>query len=212
MGDRKAGARLLLSAGAGLLVFGLAAVVAWLNVREPGYFSREQSSTRLLLPHLAGVAERIHARTGVYPRTLEDLARAEPRSVDAECLRDAWGRPFAYSVDSRGPLIVSYGRDGAAGGEGLDADMSSRDDIDRLRRLRATAYQYFVETPPGRRGLGICSVTGALVFVVALLTIPARELAPAGRRILVTQLAGAAVATGVVAGVIAGLLGLPKNH
>ncbi len=39
---------------------------------------------------------------------------------------DPWHNPYAYLSDGRRFEIVSYGRDGQPGGEGDDADLSSR--------------------------------------------------------------------------------------
>ena len=50
--------------------------------------------------------------------------------VDSKTLEkmplDPWGHTFAYVVESGQPIVTSYGRDGIPGGEGLDADITSR--------------------------------------------------------------------------------------
>ncbi|MFP5519209.1 MAG: type II secretion system major pseudopilin GspG [Bdellovibrionia bacterium] len=72
---------------------------------------------------------------GKYPQSLEGLSQQ-----DANCanwgpeayakdkqLKDPWGNPFAYEVTGSDFVIKSLGKDGAEGGSGYDADISSED-------------------------------------------------------------------------------------
>lgn len=80
--------------------------------------------------------------TGRYPTGEEGLRVLieEPAGVTgwndggyldtAEIPRDSWGREFVFILkpEERIPFIImSYGADGAPGGEGDDADLSSTD-------------------------------------------------------------------------------------
>lgn len=64
-----------------------------------------------------------------HPGTLHDLVAdartAERYGLTQDWLRDPYGRPYAYTpANGASPYdIVSYGRDGAPGGEGEDADV-----------------------------------------------------------------------------------------
>lgn len=75
---------------------------------------------------------------GRFPTTEEGLAAlvrqpANARGWNGPYLKgsavpdDPWGRPYKYSYSGSGePEIVSLGADGAVGGEGENADVSSR--------------------------------------------------------------------------------------
>jgi hypothetical protein len=59
------------------------------------------------------------------PDSLEAVAPYMPQK---KIPKDPWNNPYVYIKDgSRDFKIVSYGRDGAPGGSGYDADFSSKD-------------------------------------------------------------------------------------
>lgn len=69
---------------------------------------------------------------GRYPDTLEPLvvpdANGETYLDERVLPRDPWGNEYAYEPPTAGetrPHVVSYGRDGQPGGEGMDADVDS---------------------------------------------------------------------------------------
>lgn len=87
-----------------------------------------------------------------YPNSLDQLPGANERFVT----NDNWQRPFQYSVTADGYALASLGRDGKAGGDGLDADIDlSRDGP---VHLRPTLWQLLFET-----------TDAGSVFTVALL-------------------------------------------
>jgi len=49
-----------------------------------------------------------------------------PYLKNADVLRDPWGNPYLYQPTASGIEIVSFGRDGKAGGTGEDSDISNR--------------------------------------------------------------------------------------
>jgi general secretion pathway protein G len=76
--------------------------------------------------------------TGVYPTTEQGLEalRAKPEGVnnwqgpytDKEISNDPWGHPYVYHYPGEhgdDPDIISYGADGAPGGDGNNADIVS---------------------------------------------------------------------------------------
>ena len=77
--------------------------------------------------------------SGVYPTTEQGLQALveppkqgpEPRNWRAEGYLervplDAWSREFIYASDGRTYVVRSLGADGEEGGEGVDADLDSR--------------------------------------------------------------------------------------
>ena len=68
------------------------------------------------------------------PESLDVLTQPDPNNFDeayidnSDALTDPWGNPYEYKVEgSRKFVIISYGADGMPGGEGEDADISSKD-------------------------------------------------------------------------------------
>lgn len=67
-------------------------------------------------------------KTGAFPPNLAPLAQPGvpgfPRGIVEKVNRDPWGRPYHYAAQADGTfLLVSFGADGAAGGEGEAADV-----------------------------------------------------------------------------------------
>ncbi len=62
---------------------------------------------------------------GRYPQEGEGLRPLVEAKVLPRLPKDPWGTPLAYSLAGGTPVIVSYGADGAPGGDGADADISS---------------------------------------------------------------------------------------
>ena len=95
------------------------------------YYAATQERTRAHLADLRSALE-VYAEThrGAYPDSLEALVApdAEGHTIlrDArELPRDAWDRPFVYEppAGARPLRLYSLGRDGRAGGRGMDADL-----------------------------------------------------------------------------------------
>ena len=82
---------------------------------------------------IAGKLETYRLEHGIWPRSLEDLTEpaASPTSayyVGLDQLTDPWGRQYELLVpgpDEHPYEIISLGADGALGGSGESADISS---------------------------------------------------------------------------------------
>ncbi len=106
------------------LVFALTYLAAWSGLR----YAVIQSGlpTRLNMMRMGIWSTRndlseFARKHGRYPDSLDELGRAQIMSVDA------WNQPYSYSKYDGGYQLLSLGRDGKPGGEGLDADMNSAD-------------------------------------------------------------------------------------
>lgn len=69
---------------------------------------------------------------GRYPEELQELMGVEDeeegngKSYVKKITKDPWGNEYSYNlVDEEEYEIISYGRDGEEGGEGLDADITN---------------------------------------------------------------------------------------
>jgi general secretion pathway protein G len=68
-----------------------------------------------------------YTKKGNYPDTATGLrGLVEIQALEA-LPRDPWNNEYVYLNEGGKPVIISYGGDGTAGGEGQDADISSRD-------------------------------------------------------------------------------------
>ncbi|WP_164018139.1 type II secretion system protein GspG [Pyxidicoccus trucidator] len=66
-----------------------------------------------------------YAKTGRFPDTSAGLgALVENRTLE-QLPKDPWQNDYVYLNEGGRPVILSYGADGTAGGEGENADISS---------------------------------------------------------------------------------------
>ena len=64
------------------------------------------------------------------PRSMSDLVPDYLVSVP----KDPWGNHYVHVRDNRKHFIMSYGRDGVAGGRGIDSDIKVKVNLRGLRR------------------------------------------------------------------------------
>jgi hypothetical protein len=82
---------------------------------------------------LSGAVENhVILNEGAYPYNLELLVITDQNRdgflFSRKSLVDPWGRPFLYDPPRsgvRGFRVFTYGRDGVAGGEGVEADLDN---------------------------------------------------------------------------------------
>lgn len=67
------------------------------------------------------------AKTGLTPETGNAMNALVGAHVIAQPAVDPWGHEYIYVKEGTLPVFISYGRDGAPGGSGDDADLSSKD-------------------------------------------------------------------------------------
>lgn len=82
------------------------------------------------ISNLASALDSYRIDVGRYPESLEGL-RENDTGRDAwagpymrELPKDPWGNDYHYEAQSRDFVLLSYGADGAPGGEGDDADIT----------------------------------------------------------------------------------------
>jgi general secretion pathway protein G len=68
-----------------------------------------------------------HEKHQRFPSTEEGLGAAVDGHYMKQVPLDPWGHPFGYELRDGQPVLWSYGADGVPGGEGANADISSRD-------------------------------------------------------------------------------------
>lgn len=103
----------------------------------------EMDSAKIQIRALGDRLREFRRDCGVYPTTEQglDALVSKPEGGTRECKRyppngyidggkvpkDPWDGDFIYESDGKTYSIISYGNDGAEGGEGADADINSKD-------------------------------------------------------------------------------------
>lgn len=65
-------------------------------------------------------------KKGTYPDTSAGLRALVETNNLQEIPTDPWNEPYMYMLEGGRPVIISYGADKQAGGEGENADISNR--------------------------------------------------------------------------------------
>lgn len=122
-----------------LAIIGLLAAIATPRVLQ--YLDNARlTATKTQMRAIESALELYYIDVGAYPNGDDGLGQLR-RNTDNSAgwngpylrgdtaLSDGWGRPFAYTAPSDGaaPQLISKGRDGEDGGEGLDADIYSQE-------------------------------------------------------------------------------------
>lgn len=112
---------------AGLILVPAALSVLLLTVVLLGPDGSKPETTALDLVRIQRALKLFHDKHQRFPSTEEGL-RALVNSGQLERVpSDPWGNAYGYELREGRPVLWSYGADGAPGGEGEDADISSRD-------------------------------------------------------------------------------------
>jgi general secretion pathway protein G len=75
------------------------------------------------LRNMLQVAEAMHAETGRWPESIEELARNKEAALRLEGIqKDPWGGDYIYDISSGSPTVTCLGADGQPGGQGEAAD------------------------------------------------------------------------------------------
>jgi hypothetical protein len=143
--------------------------------------------------------------TGRLPATLAELEVVKDFDLlDANGqVVDPWRHPYQYRAEGDGYILCSFGRDGSAGGEGLDADVYPSS---AGRRLPSPTLRQFTFSMPTEGIRTTCILAGVCVALACI--------APSRRRRGVGYLVRVG-ATAVGALLIAGFLSalhIPSGH
>jgi general secretion pathway protein G len=97
----------------------------------PRYFSQvgksEVQVARAQIDSFEKALDQYRLEKRRYPSAEEGLAAVQPY-LKKTLPNDPWGHPYVYRPGTAGDdfQLISYGRDGKAGGNGEDADISNR--------------------------------------------------------------------------------------
>ncbi len=87
----------------------------------------KQETARLDIANINQALKLYYTKKGKYPDTGTGLRALVDTNNLERIPTDPWGKEYVYMNEGGKPVIISYGADGTAGGEGPDADVSSKD-------------------------------------------------------------------------------------
>lgn len=87
----------------------------------------KQDTARLDIANIHNALKLYYTKKGKYPDTGTGLKALVDTQNLENLPRDPWGNEYVYMNEGGKPVLMSYGADGTQGGEGPDADISSRD-------------------------------------------------------------------------------------
>ena len=87
----------------------------------------KQDTARLDIKNIQSALKLYYTKKGKYPDTGTGLKALVDTQNLEKVPTDPWGNEYVYMNEGGKPVIMSYGADGTQGGEGPDADISSRD-------------------------------------------------------------------------------------
>lgn len=89
---------------------------------------------KILINSVASALDLYYTDCGKYPESIEGLLQNPgnckdwgPRPYLTKKPKDPWGHELIFETDADGFNIISLGKDGQEGGEGVNADISYRD-------------------------------------------------------------------------------------
>lgn len=109
-----------------ITILGLIAAAVGVAV-IPKLEEAKRDTARLDIGSINNALKLYYTKQGKYPDTATGLkALVDTQNLDKMPV-DPWGNEYVYMNEGGKPVIVSYGADGTAGGEGSDMDVSSKD-------------------------------------------------------------------------------------
>lgn len=87
----------------------------------------KQDTARLDIANIHNALKLYYTKKGKYPDTGTGLKALVDTQNLEKIPQDPWGHEYLYMNEGGKPVIMSYGADGTQGGEGPDADISSKD-------------------------------------------------------------------------------------
>ncbi|MBL8957639.1 MAG: type II secretion system protein GspG [Myxococcaceae bacterium] len=94
----------------------------------PAFTQAKVDTTRTNIASTMDLLKQYYLRKNKYPDTGTGLKVLVDEQITDKIPKDAWGNDFVYLLENGKPVVMSYGDDGVPGGDGVAADLSSKDD------------------------------------------------------------------------------------
>jgi general secretion pathway protein G len=109
-----------------ITILGLIAAAVGVAV-IPQLEAARRDRASLDIKNIQGAMKLYYPKKGKYPDTASGLQALVEAQALEQMPKDPWNNDYVYINEGGKPVIISYGADGTAGGEGNDADISSAD-------------------------------------------------------------------------------------
>jgi general secretion pathway protein G len=109
-----------------ITILGLIAAAVGVAV-IPKLEEAKQDTARLDIKSIQNAMKLYYTKKGAYPDTGTGLKALVDTQNLEKVPMDPWGHEYVYMNEGGKPVISTYGADGNPGGEGSDADISSKD-------------------------------------------------------------------------------------
>ena len=109
-----------------ITILGLIAAAVGVAV-IPQLNQAKRDTAALDIKNIQNALKLYYTKKGSYPDTGMGLKGLVDMQVLEQLPRDPWNNEYVYMNESGKPVIISYGADGTSGGEGQDADISSKE-------------------------------------------------------------------------------------
>ena len=83
------------------------------------------------IPNIKHALDIFYAKKGKYPDTGVGLKALVDAQIMDKVPMDPWQHEYVYLLENGKPTIITYAKDGVAGGTDNDADISSKDAPDK---------------------------------------------------------------------------------
>jgi general secretion pathway protein G len=108
-----------------IVILGLIAAAVTVAV-VPRLEEARRDRAALDIKNIEGALKLYYAKKGNYPDTATGLKGLVDLQILDKMPQDPWNHDYVYVLERGKPILISYGRDGAPGGEGPDADITNR--------------------------------------------------------------------------------------
>lgn len=109
-----------------ITILGLIAAAVGVAV-IPQLNQARRDRAELDIKNIQNALKLYYTKKGNYPDTATGLRGLVEMQALEQIPRDPWNNEYVYLNEGGKPVVISYGADGTSGGEGQDADISSRD-------------------------------------------------------------------------------------
>ncbi|MCE9666697.1 type II secretion system major pseudopilin GspG [Myxococcus stipitatus] len=109
-----------------ITILGLIAAAVGVAV-IPQLEAARRDRASLDIKNIQSALKLYYTKKGKYPDTATGLNGLVEVQALETLPKDPWNNDYVYLNEGGKPVIISYGADGTAGGEGNDADISSAD-------------------------------------------------------------------------------------
>ncbi len=158
----------------GLIVGGLSLALGWLPVVEASTERVLQTYMKSRMGKIDSAVKGYHQQKHIFPLSLNQLDTNGLRfNVDNNGnVIDIWHHPILYSVKGNNYRIISLGRDGKPGGNGVDCDLSN-DDLNP--NDDTITFSEFLLNPMAINTCMICFLAGSIAGYRSWLALRAIE-------------------------------------